>query len=206
MNNEIKEISPYAWKKTERVYIPVILKFPKDGLEHYKYIKTIDAGSSMGHILQAGDCYYMCLSADDTIRVEERIMEPFGFRRNTIQELVELADIFNEAYRKEIEKQPRANQKMHPKTTVPPNLNMSVGWMTRVEGCKLINIKTLQTVSLEQTKAEITRQTGLSVHLLNVILREGIMAKDWCFYGQRLDGFSWEEYHAHVVQANQETP
>ena len=200
--DEVEHVVIFSGRNYKRVYIPSFLKFHKSELMHYKFIKTIDAGSSMGHIIQGGNEYYMCLSQDDNIRVEQLTMEPMGFRRSSITQLESLADVFNVAMQSEVERTYNSTSRGHPKVVIPPDLNMSLDWCQRMNNHYIINVINQQEVHMAAVKGDIAAQCGLSIHLLNGIIRDGIQAKNWCYKGRRIDGFSWPEYFNSLQSAN----
>lgn len=199
----------FAGRPYERIYVPVFLKYNKAQLPHYNFIKTISAGDTNGHIIQGGNYYFMCLSRDDNISAEEKTMEPMGYRRRSIDELQSLADVFCAAYASETTRGYNSINRRHPKAVVPPVLNMRLEWHERMKNHYIINVSTKQQFHLAESKTQVAAQCKLTIHLLNVIIRDGSMAKNWCYKGQRLDGLTWEQYFDSVknaAQVCQQTP
>ena len=58
----------------------------------------------------------------------------------------------------------------------------------------IINLKTKQEVHLAENKGDICKQYGLTIHLLNIMIRDGICGRDWCYKGTRVDGLTWDQY------------
>ena len=88
----------------QRLIVPTVIYISKDKLDNYNYIKTIRAGHGSAHIISGGNYYYICLRNDDNIAFDSETNEPFGFRRNSIQECEKLSTTFNIAADKEIKK------------------------------------------------------------------------------------------------------
>lgn len=180
--------------KYEKVFIPEIVKIQKDKLDDYSFIKTIEAGSCFAHILQGGNYYYLCLSKDDTIRVELRINEPLGFKRQKEEELYEMAEKFNKAYKVDKTKGYGHRKRKYERVVSTPVWDTGMLWVHRMYNKHLINTITGQHIDLSQHREEIFKATGLSNHTLNLILNTGIESKNWCYKGERLDGQSWDDY------------
>ena len=90
---EVEHTVIYQGRNYDKIYLPVFLRFNKEKLLHYRYIKTINAGSTNAHILQGGNEYFMCLSKDEYISAEERTMEPMGFRKNSIEVITKYSEV-----------------------------------------------------------------------------------------------------------------
>jgi hypothetical protein len=185
--------------KYQKVYLPTIITVPLDKLEHYVYIKTVDRGAGLGHIISGFNVYYLCLRNDKTIRVDEAIYEPMGFRRKTIEECEKLAKTFKDAYEynKLYGKAPRerilrTNLK---KVVYPADLNGSLMRNARMDGKYLINTKTAEQVHLALHMADILRATGLkNYNQVDTVVNCGYEMMDWCYMGQRIDGKTWDEH------------
>ena len=194
-----------AFNRYEKVYVPDIIKVDKTSLEHYQYIKTIKAGSSFGHILHCGDDFMMCLRKDDTIPVEEKIMEPIGFKRKSIEELEKLAETLNVAYKRDLKRITLNNLKNYAKIVEPAPMNTFIFWTERMKDKYLINTATGKEVYLGKVKKYILQETGLTAMMLNLILKEGIEIRNWCYKGKRIDGKDWNVYLAeknHHIKSN----
>lgn len=180
----------------ERVYIPNILTFHKEKVPNYKFIKTINAGSSLGHILfyEKDNNYILCLRQNDDISIEEKTMEPFGFKRKELSELEVLAEKFNRAKEKERRYIFRGERRKWKQVVEPMRENLHLHWNERMKGKFIINTITGQEISLAATRNQISKQTGLNNELVSCLVRDGIEAKHWAYKGKRLDGASWEEY------------
>lgn len=180
----------------ERVYIPTILTFNKQDVPNYSFVKTIDAGSSLGHILfnEKHNQYFMCLRQNDNISVEEKTMEPLGFKRSNISDLETLAEKFNKSKERERRYVFRGERRKWKQVVEPMRENPHLNWNERVKGKFIINTITGQEISLEGTRSQISKQTGLNNELVSCLVREGIEAKHWAYKGKRLDGATWEEY------------
>jgi len=174
--------------------MPKFLPKNKNEIEHYSFIKTIDAGSSKGHIFLAANEYIMSLSKTDNVKVEERSLEPVGFRRENIQELETLANKFQEAYIEE-NKIIQVNTTLKYKRVVkPPVLKPYLWWTERMKDKYLINLVTGEEIDLSLVRREIINKANITNHLLDCIIRDGLEANNWTYKGERLDGKSWEEY------------
>jgi len=191
---EVEHTVIYQGRNYDKIYLPVFLRFNKEKLMHYTFIKTINAGSTNAHILQGGNDYYMCLSKDEYISAEERTMEPMGFRKNSIEALEKLAETFIKAYKNETKSIYSSINRRTTSTVIAPKLNETEHWHIKMQNHYIINIKTKQEVHLGANKGDICTQCGLTIHLLNVILRDGICGRDWCYKGTRVDGLTWPEY------------
>ena len=180
----------------ERIYIPTILTFNKEKVPNYSFIKTIEAGSSFGHILfnEKYNEYFMCLRKNDNISVEEKTMEPLGFKRHNLSDLETLAEKFNKLKEKERRYIFRGERRKWKQVVEPMRENMHLHWNERMKGKFIINTITGQEISLEATRNEISKQTGLNNELISCLVREGIEAKHWAYKGKRLDGATWEQY------------
>ena len=184
----------YSGYNYDKVYLPIFLRYNKTELPHYTFIKTIDAGGKNAHILQGGNDYFMCLSSDDNISAEERTMEPMGFRRNSIEPLMKLADTFSTLYKSETKSTYSVVNRRTPSTVIPPVINEAEHWSIKMMNHYIINTKTSEEVHLAGNKGDICKQYGLTIHLLNIIIRDGICGRDWCYKGTRVDGLTWEQY------------
>jgi hypothetical protein len=184
----------YQGRNYDKIYIPVFLKYNKAELPHYRFIKTINAGSSNAHILQGGNEFFMCMSSDENISTEQLTMEPMGFRRRSIDELQKLADVLCRLYKSERKSIYSIVNRRTISTVVAPILNEAEHWNTKMMNHYIINTKTKEEVHLCGNKGDICKQCGLTIHLLNVILRDGICGRDWCYKGTRVDGLTWPEY------------
>jgi hypothetical protein len=198
-------VTTYGRRLYNKVYIPTILKINKKELQHYDYVETVQAGVSTAHIIKGADEYFLCISKNDNISVEERIMEPIGFRRKSIQELKSICDIFNLAYDKEKNKPRRRVTSKYPTIIVPPKIDHSLEWREKFAGHKIVNIITKETYDLSMPKIEIMKHTSLTSHLLDSIIYSGSLAKNWCYYGERLDKLTWDEYFSRVTGAGLQT-
>jgi hypothetical protein len=192
--DEIEHSVIYQGRNYDRLYLPVFIKYNKALLPHYTFIKTINAGSSNAHILHSSNGYYMCFSKDENVSAEQRTMEPMGFRRNSIELLIKLADAFITAYKNETKSIYSSVNRRTPSTVMAPKLNETEHWHTKMQNHYIINIKTKQEVHLGGNKGDICTMCGLTIHLLNVILRDGICGRDWCYKGTRVDGLTWDIY------------
>jgi hypothetical protein len=204
MEEEIQHCVVYKGRKHyDRVYIPNVLRIPKDKLDHYIFLKTIRAGGSYGHIVNGGNYYYLCLSKNEFISVEQRTMEPIAFRRSSIIELENLASIFNAAIRKEIEKPYRRKSKKYKQIVNPPNIDYGKNWSDRMKNHYIINVNTKKEIELSMPKSNLIKEIKLTTHLLDCILRDGIMINDWVYKGERLDGLTWDQYLHNAEEVNQ---
>ena len=204
---EVEHTVIYQGRNYDKIYLPVFLRFNKEKLLHYRFVKTINAGSTNAHILQGGNEYFMCLSKDEYISAEERTMEPMGFRKNSIEALEKLAETFIKAYKNETKSIYSSVNRRTASTVMAPKLNETEHWHIKMQNHYIINIKTKQEVHLGGNKGDICRQCGLTVHLLNVILRDGICGRDWCYKGNRIDRLTWAEYFLQNVDSqSQQTP
>jgi hypothetical protein len=107
-----------------------------------------------------------------------------------------LAETFNKMQLDNAKRSYNSINRKHPKVVVPPVIDNRVEWQTRMDGHYIINVITKQEIHLSGIKCEIVKQCGITIHLLNVIIHDGIVGKDWCYKGKRLDGLSWEQYFA----------
>ena len=180
--------------KYEKVFIPEIVKIQKDKLEHYSFIETVSAGSNIGHILNGGNYYYLCLSRDETIRIELRVDEPLGYKRQTIDELRQMAQAFDKAHKIDSTKGYGKHRKKHTRIVNTPIWDTGMLWLHRMQDKYIINIITGQQIHLGKHREEIFNKTGLSNHSLSLILNAGIETKNWCFMGERLDKQTWQQY------------
>jgi hypothetical protein len=181
--------------KYERVYIPKFLYIPKKKLEHFVFIKTIDAGSGRGHIIMGGGNYYLCLRQDDCISVEERTMMPMGFRAKTIAELEALVKTFTVASKNAPAFSYNTSARKWNRTVEPPRLDYTVPWHVRCRGHYIINVVTGEEVHLGLSKPEISAKTSrLTYHLIDCIVLHGYECLNWVYKGTRLDGDTWEQY------------
>lgn len=188
--------------KYERIYLPKMLSIPKRELEHYTFIKTIPAGSGIAHILRGGNDFFLCIRSkkDDFIRVEERLMEPLGFRRSSIEALEEIAARFDKVYNDDLRSYKGyngASRKWDNAVKIPSTIMWDEPWHIRMRGYFIINTITGEEVSLGLSKAEISSRTRLTSHLINVIVKNGVEAGVhgmWAFKGERLDGLTWEQF------------
>jgi hypothetical protein len=185
--------------KYERVYIPKFLHVEYDEVEHYEYIKTVQAGSSVGHILMGGGDYFLCLSKNTKVRLEERTMEPMGFRMKTVEEADSMAEMFTKAFNADMRAYKGYNgaSRKWDNVVEVPTIDWSLPWHVRMRTYNIINIETGKEVSLGLSKPEISKQTGLTYHLINVIVKHGVEAgvhEMWALKGKRLDGLTWEQY------------
>lgn len=181
-------------KYYEKMYVPVVLRKHKQNIEHYQFIKTITAGSSFAHIVYGGGSYYMCLSKDDELSIEQKFDIPLGFRRDKIEDLEALAKVFDDLYNNENNKPFYSGRRRWHKTVDRPKFDYSLPWIDRMAGRSIINTITGKEVKLDQPRTVVMQQAGLSSHLLNCVVGEGTEIRNWCYKGKRLDGQTWEEY------------
>lgn len=183
-----------SYIKYEKVFIPEVTKIQKDKLENYNFVETIQAGGSFGHILQGGNYYYMCLSKDDTIRIELRINEPLGFKRENVQDLYDMASSFEKAYATDKTKAYNYNRRKYERVVNTPVWDTGMLWYHRMHNKYLINTVTGKEISLCQQRQNIFDITGLTNHTLNCILNTGVEAKNWCYKGDRIDKQTWQQF------------
>jgi len=180
--------------KYEKVFIPEIIKVHKDKLENYNFLKTISAGDGSGHILQGGNYFYMCLSKDDTIRIESKVNEPLGFKRSDINDLYLMASKFDKAYEVDKKRKYNTNSRKFKRIVTVPVWDTSLLWQDRMHNEYIINTVTGENIHLLDGRKHVFDKTGLSNHTLSIILTTGVESKNWCYKGQRLDGQSWDDF------------
>lgn len=207
--DEIEHVVIYGSYKYEHQYIPNILRIDKCEFPHHQYIKTIDAGEGRAHILQGPNDYFLCLSKNECVSTEERIMKPLGFRRDSIEKLQAIADKFNTA--KEIKLSKNRPVRLNPlyrKVVEIPTFDITQPWQDRMQNHFLINVETKEEMDLSQYKNDISKKCNITLHLLTCILNFGIVGKNWCYKGNRVDKMTWEEYFIskNVNSINQQTP
>lgn len=181
-------------KYYEKMYVPVVLRKHKQQIEHYEFIKTITAGSSFGHIVYGGGSYYMCMSKDEELPIEEKFDIPLGFRRDKIEDLEALAKVFDDLYNDENNKPFFSGRRRWQKTVDRPKFDYSLPWTERMKGRSIIHTLTGKEIKLDQPRTLIMEEAGLTSHLLNCVVGEGTEIRNWCYKGNRLDGQSWEDY------------
>jgi hypothetical protein len=188
----------------EKVYMPSFVRTNKQKVDGFEYVKTIDAGSSVAHILKGKDGYMMCLSYDEDVSVEVNFKEPAGFYSNNIQHLDDKAKYFNEIYYKETCSSYWGERRKWPRMVVPPKIDASKVWKVRMTGHYLINTKNGAEVHLGDNRSNIMTQTGLTAHLIYCMLRDGVEANNWCYKGTRVDNVSWDEYIRQKIETRAE--
>ncbi len=178
----------------EKIYMPKFLPKNKNEVEHYEFIKTVNAGSSKGHIFLGANEYIMSLSKSDNIKVEERSLEPVGFRRKTIEELEILANKFQDTFDQERKIKQINSSSKYSRVVKPPVLKQHLFWTDRMVDKYLINVVTGEEIHLAIVRRDIINKANITNHLLDCIIRDGLEANNWTYKGERLDGKSWEEY------------
>lgn len=178
----------------EKVYIPVVLRINKYRVEHYTYLDTIKAGNSTAHILFGGGIYYMCISRDDNVSVEEKTMEPIGFRNEKLEQLKLLADKFNGARRSDYGDIIDTHRRKWKKVVHPMRCDGNLTWWQRMQNQYIINTINGQEIPLAQRRKDLSAKINISESLISAMFRQGVEIKHWCYKGKRLDGLSWEEY------------
>lgn len=177
----------------QKLVMPVFLRKHKEEVDGYTFIKTILCGSSNAHILKGNDDYYMCVSRNDHIAVEEDQNYPVGYKRSSLIELENMAESYNKLYNKE-NKNAWAGRRKWKKVVERPKYDYSLPWNERMKEKTIINILTKEEIDLSLPRLEIMKKTGLSSHLLNTITLDGNEVRGWCYKGKRLDNQSWEDF------------
>lgn len=185
--------NPYAYTKQ---YMPNILRVDKDKLEHYNFIETVDVGGGHAHILSGGGDYFLCFSKNDEISTEERLMEPLGFRRRSIDDIKALADMFYKNYHTEHKRVYVSRNRYKPQTvTEPQRLDQTILWHERMVGRYIVNLSTGKCVHLGNTeKHDICKMLNITSHALTVISFDGKEKMGWCGLLPRMDKVEWKDY------------
>lgn len=163
-----------------------IVSFPKTSAPDLTFIKTTPVGSLKGHILTDAVYFYLCLSKNDTIRINTAPHNYYvmGFRRESMDEIDYLIQTnFRMA--------PADDHKLK-NGVVLPITNPSDSYMYRVEHTEILNVRTGHIFSICNSKANTMRTFGFNGWNLDKLMLAGGMVGNWVMYKNRIDGKSWE--------------
>lgn len=91
-----------SYTHLKNIYIPQFTFYNKDKFPGYKFVKTMEAGGSFGHILYGNGHHYLCLRRGDDISCDPPFWpEPFGYKRKTLKECEDLANEYESVYKNE---------------------------------------------------------------------------------------------------------
>lgn len=188
----------YKAPKYENVYIPKFTQYRKDNVPGYKFIESVEIGKRSGHIIFGNGEYYLCLRRGDGISYYDRLKEPMGFRRDTIEELRAIADSLRDAIKREIMeknwgKPYLIKRKKYRLVSKVPNYNLEKPWHIRMAPYKLVNLYTREVLQLGDHQEKTARYISVNNNVFKTIISKGIEANGWCLMTERLDGQSWEK-------------